>query len=87
VLIPAGGAHPGAGAAVVDGAFDGAFLAEFVRSADPFGAARFAARASALPTHGFGAVAPLPRRAEVEDDHWHPPVADRINKLRGINVN
>ncbi len=47
-------------------AFDGAFLAEFVRTADPFGAARFAIVAAALSTRGAGAVPPLPRRAEVE---------------------
>ncbi len=46
--------------------FDGAFLAEFVRSADPFTAARFANVAAALSTRGRGAVAPLPRRADVE---------------------
>jgi 2-dehydro-3-deoxygluconokinase len=46
--------------------FDGALLAEFVCSADPFAAARFASVAAALSTEGYGAVAPLPRRAEVE---------------------
>ena len=46
--------------------FDGAFLAEFVRVADPFAAARFANVAASLSTLGYGAVAPLPRRAEVE---------------------
>ena len=46
--------------------FDGAFLAEFVRTADPFAAARFANVAAALSTQGYGAVAPLPRRADVE---------------------
>ena len=46
--------------------FDGAFLAEFVRAADPFAAARFANVAASLSTLGYGAVAPLPRRAEVE---------------------
>ena len=46
--------------------FDGAFLAEFVRIGDPFAAARFANAAAALSTLGYGAVAPLPRRAEVE---------------------
>ncbi|MBV8439819.1 MAG: sugar kinase [Hyphomicrobiales bacterium] len=45
--------------------FDGAFLAQFVRAADPFAAARFANVAASLSTLGFGAVAPLPRRAEV----------------------
>ncbi len=46
--------------------FDGAFLAEFVRAADPFAAARFANAAAGLSTLGYGAVAPLPRRADVE---------------------
>ncbi len=47
-------------------AFDGALLAEFVCSADPFAAARFASVAARLSTMGRGAIAPLPRRAEVE---------------------
>ena len=46
--------------------FDGAFLAEFVRVADPFAAARFANAAAALSTLGNGAVGPLPRRVDVE---------------------
>ena len=46
--------------------FDGAFLAEYVRSGDPFAAARFANVAASLSTLGYGAVAPLPRRADVE---------------------
>ena len=46
-------------------AFDGAFLAEFLTQGDPFAAARFANVAAALSTLGFGAVAPLPRRADV----------------------
>jgi 2-dehydro-3-deoxygluconokinase len=46
--------------------FDGAFLTEFVRAADPFAAGRFANVAAGLSTLGYGAVAPLPRRAEVE---------------------
>ncbi len=46
--------------------FDGAFLAEYVQRADPFAAARFANIAAALSTLGYGAVAPLPRRHEVE---------------------
>ena len=46
--------------------YDGAFLAEFVRTADPFAAARFANVAAGLSTLGYGAVAPLPRRADVE---------------------
>lgn len=46
--------------------FDGAFLAELVRGAGPFEAARYANAAAALSTQGYGAVAPMPRRAEVE---------------------
>jgi 2-dehydro-3-deoxygluconokinase len=46
--------------------FDGAFLTEYVRGGDPFDAARFANVAAALSTLGYGAVAPLPRRADVE---------------------
>ena len=46
--------------------FDGAFLAEYVQRGDPFAAARFANVAAALSTLGYGAVAPLPRRADVE---------------------
>lgn len=47
-------------------AFDGAFLAEHLRTGDPFRAAAYANAAAALSTRGQGAVAPLPRRAEVE---------------------
>lgn len=46
--------------------FDGAFLAEYLRARDPFAAARYANVAAAISTEGFGAVAPMPRRAEVE---------------------
>ncbi|MDF2096734.1 sugar kinase [Aquibaculum arenosum] len=46
--------------------FDGAFLAELTRGTDPFDAARYANAAAALSTTGYGAVAPIPRRAEVE---------------------
>jgi 2-dehydro-3-deoxygluconokinase len=46
--------------------FDGAFLAEYVRQGDPFAAARFANVAAAVSTLGYGAVASLPRRADVE---------------------
>jgi len=45
--------------------FDGAFLAELVAGRDPFAAARYANAAAALSTQGYGAVAPMPRRAEV----------------------
>ena len=46
--------------------FDGAFLAEYLRTGDPFIAGRYANVAAALSTEGYGAVAPMPRRAAVE---------------------
>jgi len=45
-------------------AFDGAFLCEYLASGDPFAAARFANVAAALSTRGYGAIAPLPTRAQ-----------------------
>jgi 2-dehydro-3-deoxygluconokinase len=47
-------------------AFTGAFLAELVAGKKPAQAARFANAAAALSTLGYGAIQPLPRRAEVE---------------------
>lgn len=46
--------------------FDGAFLAELARGAAPVEAALYANAAAALTTTGYGAVAPIPRRADVE---------------------
>lgn len=46
--------------------FDGAFLAEYLRTGDPFAAGRYANVAAALSTEGYGAVAPMPRRDAVE---------------------
>ncbi len=46
-------------------AFDGAFLAEYLRCTDAFSAADYANAAAALTTTGMGAVAPIPRAAEV----------------------
>lgn len=46
--------------------FDGAFLAEWLKSGDPFQAGRYACAAASLSTTGYGAVAPLPRREAVE---------------------
>jgi 2-dehydro-3-deoxygluconokinase len=46
--------------------FDGAFLAEYVRTGDPFASARFANVAASLSTLHYGAVTPLPRRPDVE---------------------
>jgi 2-dehydro-3-deoxygluconokinase len=46
--------------------YDGAFLAEFIRTGDAFAAGAYANVAAALSTQGYGAVAPLPRRADVE---------------------
>lgn len=45
--------------------FDGAFAARIVAGEDPFTAARYANAAAALATTGYGAVAPLPRDADV----------------------
>ena len=46
--------------------FDGSFFAEYLRTGDVFRAAAYANAAAALATQGYGAVAPMPRRAEVE---------------------
>jgi 2-dehydro-3-deoxygluconokinase len=46
--------------------FDGAFLAEWVRGSPLADAARYANAAAALSTRGYGAVGPIPLRAEVE---------------------
>lgn len=46
--------------------FGGSFLAEHVRTGDPWRSARYANVAAALSTRGRGAVAPIPRRDEVE---------------------
>ncbi len=46
--------------------FAGAFLAEYLRTDDPFAAGRYANIAAALSTEGYGAVAPMPKRAAVE---------------------
>ncbi|HSQ80305.1 MAG TPA: sugar kinase [Casimicrobiaceae bacterium] len=45
--------------------FDGAFLTRIVAGDDPFVAARYANVAAALTTLGYGAVAPLPKAADV----------------------
>ena len=45
--------------------FDGAFAARMVAGDDAFAAARYANRAAALATTGYGAVAPLPRAVDV----------------------
>lgn len=47
--------------------FGGAFLAEYVKTGDPFVAAQYANAAAALQTRGHGAVAPMPTRTEVMD--------------------
>lgn len=62
---------PGVRVAAVDATgagdcFDGAFAARMVAGDDPFAAARYANAAAALATTGYGAVAPLPRAADVE---------------------
>jgi 2-dehydro-3-deoxygluconokinase len=45
--------------------FDGAFLGRMLAGDDPEMAGRYANVAAALSTTGYGAVAPMPRRAEV----------------------
>ena len=45
--------------------FDGAFAARLCAGDDPIAAARYANAAAALATTGYGAVAPLPRDADV----------------------
>ena len=45
--------------------FDGAFAARIVAGDSPPAAARYANAAAALATTGYGAVAPLPRHADV----------------------
>jgi 2-dehydro-3-deoxygluconokinase len=47
-------------------AFTGSFLAEWLRTDDPFRAAAYANAAAALSTLGKGAVAPIPTREAVE---------------------
>jgi len=46
--------------------FGGAFIARLVVGDDPFTAARYANICAALSTQGYGAVAPIPTKAEVE---------------------
>ena len=62
---------PGIGVEAIDATgagdrFDGNFLAEYLRIGDPFEAARYANAAAALSTTGYGAVTPMPTRADVE---------------------
>jgi 2-dehydro-3-deoxygluconokinase len=45
--------------------FDGAYLAEYLLTGDPFRAGLYANTAAALATRGYGAVDPMPRRVEV----------------------
>ncbi len=45
--------------------FDGAYLAEYLLTGDPFRAGLYANTAAALATRGYGAVDPMPRRDEV----------------------
>lgn len=45
--------------------FAGGFLAEYLASGDPFAAGRYGARVAARTIAGYGAVAPIPRRAEL----------------------
>jgi 2-dehydro-3-deoxygluconokinase len=62
---------PGRAVSVVDATgagdtFDGAFLARLVAGDDTFTAATYANAAASIAVQGYGAVAPIPRRADVE---------------------
>ena len=62
---------PGRPVSVVDATgagdtFDGAFLARIIAGDDPFTAATYANAAASIAVQGYGAVAPIPRRADVE---------------------
>ncbi|SDE07453.1 sugar kinase [Paraburkholderia lycopersici] len=62
---------PGHAVAAVDATgagdcFGGAFVARLAADDDPFTAARYANAAAALSTLGYGAVAPIPYREDVE---------------------
>lgn len=46
--------------------YDGAFLSEYLRTGDAFAAGAYANVAAALSTQGYGAIAPIPRRSQVE---------------------
>jgi 2-dehydro-3-deoxygluconokinase len=46
-------------------AFAGGFLARYLETGDPLEAGRYAARVAAGTVSGYGAVAPIPRRAEL----------------------
>ena len=47
--------------------FDGALLARILAGDTPVDAARYAVSAAALSVQGYGAVAPIPRRMQVQD--------------------
>jgi 2-dehydro-3-deoxygluconokinase len=49
-------------------AFAGGFLARYLETYDPFDAGRYAARVAAGTVSGYGAVSPIPRRAELLPD-------------------
>ena len=66
-------------------AFDGAFLAEYLRTNDPFLAGRFANAAAALSTEGYGAVGPLPRRADIERALVERAPAERAPDGQGVS--
>ena len=62
---------PGRPVSVVDATgagdtFDGAFLARIIAGDDPFTAAAYANAAASIAVQGYGAVAPIPGRADVE---------------------
>jgi 2-dehydro-3-deoxygluconokinase len=46
-------------------AFDGAYLAAYLRDGDPFAAGRYAVAGASLSTLGYGAIAPLPTHERI----------------------
>lgn len=63
-LIPAISVEPVDATGAGD-TFDGAFLAQLLEGASPFDAARYANVAAGLSTQHYGAIAGIPRRADV----------------------
>ena len=67
VAIPAAPSTPVDSTGAGD-AFAGGFLARYLETGDPVEAGRYAARVAAGTVSGYGAVAPIPRRAELMPD-------------------
>lgn len=76
LTIPAAASTPVDSTGAGD-AFAGGFLARFIETGDPFEAGSYAARVAAGTVSGYGAVAPIPRRADlVAEEPTVPPPDD-----------